>query len=312
MKVNIIDGSNIFFICYSILQANIADECKARGKEPRPVEKKDIPELLDIFVMKLKLFLNQRNNIVCFEGKNSSKWRKDIYPEYKGNRNRSSEDALFDCLEECQKICKYLPCKVMKVENCEGDDVMFALAERIITTTNHDVELISSDEDWTQVEVFFPGRVQCFHPIKKEYRVVNPKIVQEKVYVGDGSDNIKFKKGLGPKTLEKMRESKAVYDKWVSSEEDKEKLRRIHKIVDLRCFPLEYRKSIIKSFNEEKYNKTDYEELSKKLSDFTINCIEGAFDNRARRCVEDDYIESLPEPFLELDSSDVWIENLAS
>lgn len=301
MIVNLIDGSNIFFICFAMLQSIVSKE------QDRDLDKDDIPQLMSMVMMKLKLFLDQKNNIVCFEGKDSTKWRKSIYPQYKGNRNYSSKsfEILGEAMGLCQETLSSLPCKVMKVDNCEGDDCIFTLSDQIARDTASDIEIISTDEDLTQIANFIPGRVKVMHPVKKEYRTVNPDILRVKTFVGDGSDNIKFKKGLGPKTLVRMEESKEVYDKFVRPD-DYSLLESIHRIVDLRCFPLEYRQKIAEAYNSTPFAEWNEAKFNSYIDDeSTRQYVASAMKYRERRTAQDSYIEQISVPSTDIDTSDV-------
>lgn len=257
MKVNLIDGSNIFFICWSVFYNNIKDK--------EFLTKKDEEDFFRIYFLKLRLFLNSNNNIILFEGKDSTKWRKEIYPEYKATRVHTEDmkfgDKLKEFLKKSIEYCKFLPCKVLEVEGCEGDDCIYTLAERFSHYENPEITIISSDADLTQIMLFFPN-VHVLHPIKKEFVNLDKDVLLKKVFIGDVSDNIKFKKGLGPTTLEKMKENESLVKKFIETEDDIIRLKTIRKIVDLRMVPLDLKNRIITKYNETEWGIPHYQEFS--------------------------------------------------
>lgn len=262
MNVNVIDGTNIYFICWSVLVGK---------KEDGLVTDLDHNELISLFFMKIKQFMGDKNNIVTFEGKNSRGWRQSIYPEYKAQRKNLHDDPngehFYWGLNEVQDLLQYLPCKVIKAEDCEGDDCIFTITEGIMDKyPEATVKIVSSDEDLTQIALLHPDRIKVLHPIKKEYREVNPSIVLYKTVVGDGSDNIKFKKGIGPKTFEKMKEYQETWFKYVKPEEEK-RLREIQKIVDLRCYPKDLRQRIVDVYNSTPWNSPNIDKFRERYPD---------------------------------------------
>ena len=242
MKVNLIDGSNIFFICWCVFMNEV------QSKEE--ITPKDEQKFYEIFFMKLKLFLTAKNNIIAFEGKNSRNWRRQFYPEYKANRAKVGDQKFGEYfgkfLNQVIEMLQYLPCKVMKTDNAEGDDIIYTMAKAFSNSRSPaDITIISADADLTQICNYFKN-VKVFHPSKKTYVKADPDIVLKKTLIGDGSDNIKFKKGIGEAMFHKMMEQKKYWEKYVTSDEDFQKLKNIHTIVDLRCIPTSLFDSIIK------------------------------------------------------------------
>lgn len=243
--VNLIDGSNIFFICWCVFSKNREE-----------INPGDEQEFFKIYFMKLKMFLTAKTNIIAFEGKNSREWRKKIYPEYKANRASMKAQPLgkyfYDYLEQVIEMSKNLPCKILRVDNCEGDDVIYTLAEKF-SKLSDEIRIISADADLTQIGNFFPN-VKIYHPLKKCFVTPNPDVIYLKALAGDTSDNIKFKKGLGQKVALKMKENYTLWRKWVVTKEDEQRLNDIRKIVDLRFLPLNLKNSIIDSYNNTDFN----------------------------------------------------------
>lgn len=278
--VNLIDGSNIFVICYSIIKKRLLAEDNLSWKDlHRNFSRSDIQELQDIFISKIKLFLDQKINIVCFEGKNSTSYRQSIYSNYKGNRPQK-HPQFAELLNCCIDALSYLPCKIMKVDNCEGDDCIYTLAKAFIEQYNYNIQIVSTDEDLTQIATFWPPNVKVLNPISKELKEINENIILQKVLVGDSSDNIKFKEKLGPKTFEKMLENENIREKFLSCEKDYDEANIIRQIVDLRLYPYEYRKSIIDFYNNNDFIEPDVNAMSTYFHNATtIHCLSFLINN---------------------------------
>lgn len=245
-KLNLIDGTNIFYICWSVYRQKLE-------KAGLKVVEDSYGEMLNIFFMKIKQFFDVPNVVVAFEGKDSRKWRKDVYPEYKGTRPTSEDDPTLIHIKPLMNliidILELMPVKVMKIDNCEADDVIFTLANSAYKAANGDIQItiISSDEDMTQIPLRLDiNKVRVYHPCTKKYRECNPQIVIQKILSGDVSDNIKFKKGLGGKTALKLAEGDMhLYKRFITSKEDCDRLMTIAHIVDSRYFPLSLRQEIV-------------------------------------------------------------------
>lgn len=302
--VNLIDGSNIFFISLGMLEHTLGDT---------PLSEEHYHKFLSIFAMKIQQFMTADYNVVTFEGQNSTAWRKERYPEYKANRAAKKATDSYKhvgpLMDRVKKFLTLFPCKILAVDNTEGDDCIFALAEAFVKK-NYKVNIVSSDEDLTQMCNFWPDNVTVFHPITKTYRTAVKDIIQQKMFVGDSSDNIKFKKGLGPSTYKKLKESRAVYKKYVNTSEDEDRLKRLHEIIDLRCFPLKYRQETIRLYNsapwwarqetEFSFDDVFYDGLTKST------CHKKCSEWQALHLDLEDVV--LDEPTEELDTSDVWFD----
>lgn len=249
-KLNLIDGTNIFYICWSVYRKKLED-C---GLE---VSEESYNELYNIFFMKIKQFFDVPNVVVAFEGENSRAWRKRLLPEYKGTRPTAEEDKslvhIKPLMNKVIELLSLLPIKVMKVDNCEADDVIFTLANSAWKIEKGDVEItiISSDEDMTQIPLRLdPEKVRVFHPCTKLYRECNPQIVIQKILSGDSSDNIKFKNGIGGKSALKIANGNLkLFKRFFKTREDFDRVMTIAKVVDSRYFPKEFRDKIISTAN---------------------------------------------------------------
>lgn len=165
---------------------------------------------------------------LCFEG--HSKFRYDLYPEYKANREHNPEspqykafvakdkhgwsrkDTLRWTINKIKEIAPKLGLHVVYNEILEGDDCAFALAKQLFG--KEDLIFMTDDKDWQQLIYLFPG--------SKVYRAMAGEIisqqnfyetqgipsnwfVQKKALTGDPSDNIKpVVRGAGEKSIQHL------------------------------------------------------------------------------------------------------------
>lgn len=167
-------------------------------------------------------------NRVVLVGDWGSYWRKDLYPEYKANRDemraRETEEEkeefrLF--LDEYNKALDF--CReeflVLKYKGVEGDDIAAYIASNWRDKFNR-VWLISSDNDW---KLMLQPRVSIFNQLKnQEITTENFKelfgydwhlFLGVKALQGDKSDNIFGVSGIGEKRAISLMESYGtIYD----------------------------------------------------------------------------------------------------
>tara|TARA_R110000772_G_scaffold45970_1_gene105058 strand:+ start:3394 stop:4422 length:1029 start_codon:yes stop_codon:yes gene_type:complete len=164
--------------------------------------------------------LVQPTRIICiFDGQGNTVNRKNLYPEYKGNRklkritNWNSFDDLADesasMGQQMTRLIDYLkqlPVSVMTLDKLEADDMIGYLAPRFDSSI-----IVSADQDFLQL---CSDTIQVYSPIKKKF--YGPKEVFDemglwpknyinyKVLMGDKSDNVPGIRGLGDKKLLKL------------------------------------------------------------------------------------------------------------
>jgi DNA polymerase-1 len=147
--------------------------------------------------------------IICWD-KGQSRERLKMYPEYKGNRDKSDlalqENLGFQILH-AKMIFKGLPVKQISVEGVEADDVIGFLSKKM----KGNKMVFSNDTDFLQLinedtSLFFPTKKKLVtHKNVKEHLGFEPKMyVLWKSLVGDTSDNIKGIRGIGPVTATKV------------------------------------------------------------------------------------------------------------
>ena len=185
--------------------------------------------------------------VVIFDGIGGSNARRNLYPEYKANRNSSriTNHNIFSSKDEesesinnqISRLVQYLQClpvTVISIDGLEADDIIGYLTNKFQA---HDetqrVTIMSADKDFLQL---VSDKVHCYSPTKKkiytpkdvleEFGVSSSNFLNYKILMGDTSDNIPGITGLGPKKLIKLfpeliSNTKVELDEIISSSADK-------------------------------------------------------------------------------------------
>ena len=185
--------------------------------------------------------------VVIFDGIGGSNARRNLYPEYKANRNSSriTNHNIFSSKDEesesinnqISRLIQYLQClpvTVISIDGLEADDIIGYLANKFQA---HDetqkVTIMSADKDFIQL---VSDKVHCYSPTKKkiytpkdvleEFGVSSSNFLNYKILMGDTSDNIPGITGLGPKKLIKLfpeliSNTKVELDEIISTSADK-------------------------------------------------------------------------------------------
>ncbi len=156
--------------------------------------------------------------VIVFDGKDGSKARRAIYPEYKAHRkvkirlNRSvfvdKEDNQLAQLVRLIEYLEVLPVTVVILDGAEADDVIAYFAKQFRDALESQVYIMSSDKDFMQL---VDQRTHIWSPTKKkmyfapdvfeEYKIAAVNFALFRALTGDSSDNIPGVKGLGVKSL---------------------------------------------------------------------------------------------------------------
>lgn len=169
------------------------------------------------FINTIRKFLEEENYdkvVVFWDAENSSSTRKELYPQYKGNRKQDmNEYKLESYLTQNARIKEYLEeVFVRQVEMVynEADDLIAYYCQRSI---NEEITIFSSDKDLTQL---ISEKVSIYSPNSKQYfkqgdmitinkvQIPHYNVLTCKILTGDNSDNINGIEGLGEKTLVKL------------------------------------------------------------------------------------------------------------
>lgn len=253
------DESNLVFMCWSIAKSQL----KKENGDDYEITEKDVPFFYHVFLRKIYGILSVYKNVIfCCEGKNSTGWRKSLFPGYKANRVKRDDDSEYILLKtlfpKIESLLNLFHCKVISVDNCEGDDVIYALSKKYCEL-GEEVLIISSDGDFKQILNLYDN-VKLYTPMFKRYVEANPNILMEKAIIGDSSDGISGIQGIGKKTLEKMLVDRSLWIKKMTS--DNERIyETLLKIIDLSKFPKEYQDAILDKESKIEYNTFDVDSV---------------------------------------------------
>jgi DNA polymerase-1 len=169
------------------------------------------------FINTIRKFLEEQNYdkiVVFWDAENSSTTRKEIYPQYKGNRkNDMDEYKLESYLIQNARIKEYLEevfIRQVEMVNNEADDLIAFYCKMAV---DEEITIFSSDKDFTQL---ISNKVSVYSPNLKQYfrqgdmvtinkvEIPHYNVLTCKILAGDNSDNISGIEGLGEKTLVKF------------------------------------------------------------------------------------------------------------
>lgn len=194
--------------------------------------------------------------IMIWEGK-KSKLRLTINPEYKAHRKSKSLIDYDDFLEQkeiCQKLIYFLGIRQMHNIELEGDDLLYAVWNKLHEKKAEEIIIHSSDKDFNQligkkestVTKVYTGNKQMVTEAncKSIFNYTPKECVDYLILTGDDSDNIKGYPGIGPAKarafLDQWGSIKKFLDSKTQSKIDRYKLSHIYRdnkvLIDLRHF----------------------------------------------------------------------------
>jgi DNA polymerase-1 len=163
--------------------------------------------------------------ILVFDGHGSTVNKKNLYPDYKGNRSISritnwdifddkddESEAMGNQMTRLIQYLKQLPVSLVSIDKIEADDSIGLIANYYAADKNcKTVTIMSADKDFYQL---INDKVQVYSPIKKKVYKVNDVLEEFNVHpnnfliykalLGDNSDNLPGVRGLGPKKIVKL------------------------------------------------------------------------------------------------------------
>ena len=218
----IVDGNNV--ACAAYFVSNVEDPNWNTGY---------VMNKFDSMIKRISREFNTNQIYIAWDC-GGTKWRKEILPEYKADRSKEGKEKLYESIEECQE----LDYKHIRIQDTEGDDVIYALCKVI---EGYKI-VISADKDF----VHLLQRGICdklYNPISKQFREI-PQIddVTMRAICGH-DDGLKGLKGKGPAFVKKYVEGK------VALTEDEQILFDKHRLVmDLELNP--YKDTCIEKVKE--------------------------------------------------------------
>ena len=159
--------------------------------------------------------------VIVFDGKNSSKPRQKIFPQYKAGRKIRSRlnrlvnwgggphDERESMALQLRRFVQYLEClplTIVSIDNLEADDIMSYICNLVLKESQFTI--MSADKDFYQlvdkrVKLYSPTKKILYdrETIKKEFGVYPQNVLTCRVVEGDKSDEIPGVRGIGVKTL---------------------------------------------------------------------------------------------------------------
>ena len=209
-RVLVIDGLNTFIRSFSVNPAINDDGLHIGGMMGFL---KSIRYTSDI--------LKPSRIVIVFDGKDGSKRRSKIYPEYKATRkvkkrlNRNvdwgtapadEEESMKQQMGRLIEYLEQLPLTLVCIDGIEADDTIAYISQQLLTDS--DIFIMSTDKDFLQL---VDDRVKVWSPTKKklytknevfeEYGIPSRNILTYRVLDGDKSDNIGGIRGAGIKSI---------------------------------------------------------------------------------------------------------------
>lgn len=162
---------------------------------------------------KMLLNLLQENQpdylAVIFDPPREETFRRELYPEYKANRDAMPED-LADQIQYIRKILQALNIATMKIAGFEADDVIATLARRY-TSEELQVTVVTGDKDLMQIvdqkiSLLDTMRDKRSGPqeVLERFGVPAERVPDVLGLAGDTSDNIPGVPGVGEKTAAEL------------------------------------------------------------------------------------------------------------
>jgi len=211
-KVLLIDGLNTFIRSYSVNPALNDDGMHIGG----------VAGFLKS--IKYSISINKPSRcIIVFDGKDGSKRRQKIYPEYKQNRkvkkrlNRhvdwstspvNEQESMSMQMTRLVQYLEQLPLTLICVDGIEADDAIAYISKQVLDDSK--IIIMSTDKDFLQlvdnrIKVWSPTKKKLYTPelIFEEYGIPSRNLLTYRILDGDKSDNIKGVRGAGAKSVVK-------------------------------------------------------------------------------------------------------------
>jgi len=149
--------------------------------------------------------------IACaFDTSQKNSYRKELYPEYKANREPAPEELKVQ-FAHCRDFCRAVGIAEYASERFEADDIIGSLAERL-RRQGMAVTIVSADKDLAQLVTgeedawwdFARGNVLNSRGVEKHFGVRPEQIADMLALTGDKIDNIPGIPGVGATTASRI------------------------------------------------------------------------------------------------------------
>jgi len=163
--------------------------------------------------------------ILVFDGLGSTNNKKNLYPQYKANRNISrvtnwdifenkvdESEAMVGQMTRLIQYLKQLPVTLISIDKIEADDSIGLIAQHFEKDKEcKEITIMSADKDFYQLisektSVYSPTKRKTYKvkDVLEEFEVHPNNYLLYKVLMGDQSDNLPGVRGVGPKKAVKF------------------------------------------------------------------------------------------------------------
>lgn len=195
--------------------------------------------LMKYLLHKLAYFKNifkTNDIIIVLEAGNN--WRKDKFPYYKINRDKSNID--FELIQKCIKDLEAIGFCTFSDKKCEADDCIAVLAKHFGKT--EEVVIVSGDKDFIQL---IDKNIKLYSD--KDYITVEntQQFLQDLILKGDVCDGIPNVLSPDETFYEKMRQIRFSKKTLKENVEEYPYFKRNQELIDFNYIPKEIQDSII-------------------------------------------------------------------
>jgi len=264
-NVLLIDTSCYVFACYTGLASWYKNELD------QAIDHDNIMDNVEFITKYTSMFKNmlfkfQRrfnipntNVILAKDCSRNDIWRKDIFPEYKKNRDDRSPNKFNACIfrytysEIIDALKETHGYKVVELDRAEADDVI-ALMTNAIHANNPETEvyIVSNDNDYIQLvgEHTHVIDMKCA-PLHNRVMHTPQDYLMAKIIMGDKSDNIPpIAKRIGKKRASALVSNPQELDSLLKNDEIRLQYELNRKLIDFSNIPTPLRTNIEKKLCE--------------------------------------------------------------
>ena len=196
--------------------------------------------------------------VICVD--NRHYWRKEVFPQYKGDRRQKREDSvldwnlIFDCINKIKvELREYFPYKVIEVTGAEADDITAVIAKREYKAEK--ILILSGDEDFLQLQKY--PNVSQYAPVKKQFLISKNPIEDLRAHImvagDDGIPNFRSADDSKVNHIRQITIRKDDLVRWIkeSNPENFCDIKMLHgykrnqQLIDFDFIPIEIQKKII-------------------------------------------------------------------
>jgi hypothetical protein len=234
------------------------------------------------------------NVVLCYDS--NTYWRKDYFPNYKAGRKKDRANStldwnkLFDISNLLrEEFNKYLPYKVMCIQNAEADDIIAVLC-RYDRDNKSSTLVVSGDKDFKQLQKY--SSIHIYNPQTQILSVSTTEdaelYLKEHIIRGDRSDGIPnilsgdncFVDGIRQKPITKKNIGVWIdqnkQDICANSVDMMYNYNRNQVLVDFDYIPQDLSTIILDEYKNQK-NKSTKQDMFKYFYDFGLTSLSSKF-----------------------------------